>query len=496
MATDNTLPTSTPEAQGIASGAILAFLQTAENSIDALHSIMILRHGAVVAQGWWAPYRADTRHMLFSLSKSFTSTAVGFAVDEGLLTVDDTVLSFFPEYAPTEVSDNLAAMKVRHLLSMSTGHAEDTSEPVFGSADQQLVKAFLACPVQYEPGTHFLYNTGATYVLAAIVQKLTGIPLMDYLTPRLFKPLGIKDAWWETSSEGVAMGGFGLNVKTEDIARLGQLYLQKGVWQGQRILPENWVVEATSKQVCNQTNGTNNNVDWRQGYCYQFWCCQHGAYRGDGAFGQYCIVMPDQDAVIAITSGVGDMQAVLDLIWARLLPAMSSDALSENVKAQSQLTRKLASLELRPSVGMPDSPWANKVSGKTYTFDVSKEKTIPRWHGRSREGQFIHAISLNLQGYEGGTLTIRDGRGDNHIVYGYGAWQYGQTMFDSNEPRCVAASGAWIAEDTLAVNLCFYETPFRPVLIFQFGQGGVRYQFKMNVDFGPGARPALIGKLS
>ncbi len=266
---------------------------------------------------------------------------------------------------PEEVSDNLAAMKVRHLLSMSTGHAEDTSGNVFGAADGLFVKAFLACPVQYEPGTHFLYNTGATYVLAAIVQKLTGMPLMDYLTPRLFEPLGIEDALWDISPEGVVMGGFGLHVKTEDIARLGQLYLQKGVWNGQRILPEDWVAEATSLQVDNQPN---DNVDWRQGYGYQFWRCQHNAYRGDGAFGQYCIVMPDQDAVIAITSGVGNMQAVLDLIWTRLLPAMGSAPLPENAEAQAQLARKLSGLTLLPVAGLADSPWAEKVSGKTYVF--------------------------------------------------------------------------------------------------------------------------------
>ena len=174
MTTDNRLPRSTPEAQGIASTAVSMFIEQAEKNIDALHSLMLLRHGQVVAEGWWAPYAPERPHMLFSLSKSFTSTAVGLAVAEGRLTVDDPVLSFFPEDAPAKVSANLAAMRVRHLLSMSTGHAEDTTGYFWRSRDKTWVRAFLARPVKYEPGTHFLYNTGATYMLSAIVQKLTG----------------------------------------------------------------------------------------------------------------------------------------------------------------------------------------------------------------------------------------------------------------------------------------------------------------------------------
>ncbi len=492
MTSDYELRTSTPEAEGIPSGAILAFLQAAEKSIDALHSFMLLRHGAVVAQGWWAPYAPELRHMLFSLSKSFTSTAVGLAVADGLLTVDDTVLSIFPEFAPTEISHNLAAMKVRHLLSMSTGHADDTTGKLFEATDGKWVKAFLALPVQYEPGTHFLYNTGATYVLSAIVQKLTGMTLIDYLTPRLFEPLGIKDAWWETSPEGVAMGGFGLNVKTEDIARLGQLYLQKGLWNGKRILPEAWVAEATSRQVSNEPN---DNVDWRQGYGYQFWRCQHNAYRGDGAFGQYCIVMPDQDAVIAITSGVDNMQAVLSLIWERLLPAMGPAALPADAEVQAQLARKLAGLALPPQPGAATSPWAARVSGKTYAFDVSEQKTVVDRHGPPADAQLIHTVTVGLNGYDGGTLTVRDGRGDNTITFGHGAWRRGETQLGVDEPRRYAASGAWIDENTLAVKVCLYETPFRPTLTLRFADGEVSYQYAPNVGFGPAERPALVGKL-
>ncbi len=205
-------------------------------------------------------------------------------------------------------------MRVRHLLSMSTGHAEDTTRYLREEKDGNWVKAFLAQPVEYEPGTHFLYNSGATYMLSAIVQKLSGLKVVDYLRPRLFEPLGIENPRWETWPQGINTGGWGLNINTEDIARFGQLYLQSGMWHGQRLVPAAWIEEATARQV---SNGSNPDSDWEQGYGYQFWRCRHNAYRGDGAFGQYCLVMPDQDAVLAITSGVSDMQAVLNVIWAR-----------------------------------------------------------------------------------------------------------------------------------------------------------------------------------
>ncbi len=499
----NQLPVSTPEAQGLASEAVLAFLAAAEESVDALHSFMLLRHGHVVAQGWWAPYAPELNHMLFSLSKSFTSTAVGLAVAEGRLSVTDTVLSLFPDEAPDEISEHLAAMQVRHLLTMTTGHAEDTTAALFAAEDGRWVRAFLALPVEYEPGTHFLYNTGASYVLAAIVQKLTGMSLMDYLTPRLFEPLGIEDVWWEVSPEGVAMGGFGLNVKTEDIARFGQLYLQKGMWDGKRILPEAWVEEATSRQV---DNSPNENTDWEQGYGYQFWRCRHNAYRGDGAFGQYCIVMPDQDAVIAITSGVGDMQAVLNLIWQHLLPAMGPEALPDDVEAQSALAATLEGLALPLQDGVATSAWTPRVSGRTYRFDATEQEVTVDRHSAPAEAQIIEAITLVLPEKGGGTVTIRDGRGDHApqtanaprtakaLDFGHGAWCYGETALGGDEPRRVAASGAWVDDDTLVVKLCLYETPFVPTLTFRFAEDEMHYTFEMNVSFGPTESPTLVGR--
>ena len=257
------LPRSTPEAQGIPSSAILAFIEAADQKAVGLHSLMLVRHGHVVAEGWWRPYERDDPHMLFSLSKSFASTGIGLAVAEGRLSLDDTVLSLFPEDAPAEPSDNLKAMRVRDLLAMSTGHhADDLSKFSFDKSPVPLVRAFLALPVAHKPGTHFLYNTPASYMLSAIVQKATGRTLVEYLGPRLFEPLGIKNPKWDASPQGISLGGFGLNATTEDIARFGQLYLQRGAWQGRQLLTTDWVAAATSRQT---SNGSNPKSDWDQG---------------------------------------------------------------------------------------------------------------------------------------------------------------------------------------------------------------------------------------
>src|SRR5919201_192543 len=252
------LPRSSPEAQGVSSPAVLAFVEAVDRQIDSLHSFMLLRHGHVVAEGWWAPYDAAAPHSLFSLSKSFTSTAVGLAVAEGKLSVDDEVLKFFPEDAPGQPSSNLKAMRVSDLLRMSTG--QQTEPP--RKPDQPWTKTFLAHPVPFKPGTHFLYNTSATYMHSAIVQKATGQTVLDYLRPRLFEPLGIDDPTWGTSPQGVTLGGYGLSVRTEDIARFGQLYLQKGRWQGKQLVPQSWVAAATARQT---SNGSNPKGDWDQG---------------------------------------------------------------------------------------------------------------------------------------------------------------------------------------------------------------------------------------
>jgi CubicO group peptidase (beta-lactamase class C family) len=471
------LPRSAPEAQGIPSSAILAFVEAAEKSVDALHSVMVLRHGHVVAEGWWAPYRRDDPHALFSLSKSFASTGIGLAVAEGRLSLDDTVLSFFPEEAPAEPSENLKAMRVRDLLAMSTGHHADVIERFpYTDPDVSQTRVFLSLPVAHKPGTHFVYNTPASYMLSAIVQKVSGTPLVDYLRPRLFEPLGIRNPKWEATPKGVSLGGFGLSVTTEDIARFGQLYLQKGEWSGKLILPAEWVAAATSRQV---SNGSNPASDWDQGYGYQFWRCRHGVYRGDGAFGQYCIVLPEQDAVIAITSGVRDMQAVLNLVWEHLLPGMKAAAsLPADTPAQDRLSNKLGSLSLPPQPGRPTAPVARQVSGQLYELPKNDDG--------------FEAVGLET-GKET-TLVVRSGGRDRRVPVGQGEWRRGGAVAGSGVDQPVAATGAWTSDDTYTLRACLYETPFCRTMSLWFSGRALVLDQEMNVGFGPTKRPQLVGR--
>ena len=338
------LPRSTPEAQGISSAAVRAYLEAADREVKTMHSFMLVRHGKVIAEAWWKPEAAEKPHQMWSLSKSFTSTAVGMAVADGKLKVEDKVVSFFPEDAPATVSENLKAMSVKDLLTMSAGH--DVEAKVRGT--EHWARTFLAHPVPHLPGTHFRYNTPATYMLSAIVTRVTGQSVLDYLQPRLFQPLGITNPEWDASPQGVTLGGYGLMVRTEDIAKFGQLYLQKGEWNGKQLIPASWVAEASAKQVSNDAgNNDPDKSDWAQGYGYQFWQCRHGAFRGDGKDGQFCIVLPEQDAVVAITANTGDMQKELNLVWDYLLPAFKTGALEEQPGEFTKLKALATGLTVR-----------------------------------------------------------------------------------------------------------------------------------------------------
>lgn len=462
------LPRSTPEAQGVSSAGVLAFVEAANREIDSLHSVMIVRHGHVVAEGWWAPYHAEAPHALYSLSKSFTSTAIGIAIAEGKLSLHDPVLKFFPDEAPSAPSNHLKSMRVSDLLRMSTG--QQTQPP--RGPNEIWTKTFLAHEVPFKPGTHFLYNTSATYMLAAILQKATGEKLIDYLQPRLFGPLGIERPTWEESPQGINTGGYGLSVRTEDIAHFGQLYLQKGKWEGKQLVPASWVEAATARQT---SNGSNPNSDWDQGYGYQFWRCRHGAYRGDGAFGQFCIVMPEQDAVVAITSGVRNMQAVLDLVWDKLLPAFESSPLPVNERASQQLSAAMKNLSIRVPEAMVG---AGKTHAKKYVFPDNERR--------------IESLALETSGGTT-TLVLRKQDGEQRIECGRG-WQKGKIAWGTLPQQPAATAGAWTADDTLTVKVCFYETPFISTLRLEFSGDEVRVKSEANVAFGAGREAELVGK--
>ena len=468
------LPRGTPEEQGVSSAGILAFLEAIGKSRHEFHSFMLVRNGRVIAEGWWPPYRASANHTLYSLSKSFTSTAVGFAVTEGKLNVNDPVTSFFPDDLPAKISGNLAALRVKHLLTMSVGHAGD-STPTIGR-EKNWVKAFLALPIVKPPGSAFLYNSGATYMLSAIVQRVSGRKVIDYLRPRLFEPLGIDGMTWETCPRGINTGGWGLSAQTGSLAKFGQFYLQKGVWNGRQILPATWIDEATSFKIQQPAPGTDLEKarltnDWLQGYCYQFWRCRHHAFRGDGAFGQFTIVMPEQKAVVAITCETGDMQGELNLVWDFLLPAMTDQPLPADNLSRDRLRQKLAALALPWPDGKADSPLAAKISGKIFKTEANPSGA--------------QSISFRFQG-GACAFTLNDAQGEYAIQCGLGKWVEGVSNMPGTPPKItvgdlrpckVAAGGAWRDENTLELVWRFYETPHSINVTCRFDGDKVKVEF-------------------
>ncbi|MBO0947714.1 serine hydrolase domain-containing protein [Fibrella forsythiae] len=490
------LPRSIPTAQGVAPTGLLDFANAIEKANLNVHSIMVVRHGQVVGEGWWAPYAPQLKHTLYSLSKAFTSTAVGLAVAEGRLTVEDKVISFFKDQLPATVSENLAAMRVQDLLTMSTGHDKEPTPDMRANGNTNWIKVFLAHPVDHKPGTHFVYNSGATYILSAIVQKLTGQPLITYLQPRLFGPLDIEGADWEVDPNGINTGGWGLRLHTEDIAKFGQLYLQKGTWNGKRILSEAWVAEATTSHI--QSAGGKRKAeenDWLQGYGYQFWRCRHDAYRGDGAMGQYCIVMPKEDAVIAITSETGDMQAVMDAVWNHILPAFKATPLPADAAATALTAKKLSSLALTYPVLEATSPLVALISGKTIAFESNSIKAT--------------AMTLTF-GNDKCQVKFSDDQGNHQLTCGINRWAESESTLSTKPIKLVptpipgerktliAGTATWQDANTLLMTWRFIETAHYETVTCRFGADAVTVEFESSIakiNKTKDARPVLQGKL-
>ena len=307
------------------------FQEAAKDSMD-VHSVMIVKNGNVIFSRWQSEGVDSVPHVLHSVSKTFTATAVGLAIHDGKMKLTDKIVDFFPDKLPANPSENLKVMTVRDLLTMSCGHDDDPTG-IIRNAGDDWVKAFLAYPVKHQPGTFYCYNSLGTYVLSAIVQKVTGEKVVDYLNTRLFEPLHIDKPKWEESPQGINTGGWGLYLKTEDLAKMGQLLLQNGEWNGKQLIPADWVSEMSKKQVDSVNPGTRleqaaergmtvETSDWMQGYGYQMWRCRPGCFRADGANGQYIIVVPEKQAVIAITSNVQNLQGELNLVWDHILPVL------------------------------------------------------------------------------------------------------------------------------------------------------------------------------
>lgn len=421
---------TSPSEQGVAPQQIAAFLDAVEHdSRVEPHGLIIQRHGHRIVEGYWAPHTGDWSRLLYSLSKTFTGTALGLLIGEGRLSLDDLVSDHLPELFDG-ADPATRRMKVRHIASMSTGHDRETILEALALDPADPVRGFFKIPPDEEPGTLFAYNQPPVLALAAILRNLAGERLADYLRPRVLDPLGIADLSWAALRPGVEMGFSGVHTNLDAVARLGQLYLDDGVWDGRRILPEGWVAAASSPQIANPQR---DQPDWQQGYGFQLWMSRHG-YRGDGAFGQFMVVLPEHDAVVAMFSCIDDMQILLDLMWEHILPAMGAEE-SPPSPDDDALARRLGRLSL-PTVAercdgqppeVPAMTFAAGVLGPTSHRTVSRIETVA---GRV----IIHEDDRSIEV----PLTVE--------------W----TVVDSS-----LASSAALADGRLVVDLVFLASPHR-----------------------------------
>lgn len=337
-----------PEEAALSSRALLDYMDAVAASGMEHHSVMIYRRGTLAASLHFAPHTADTPHICYSLSKPFTSAAAGLAVSEGLLAYDDRVLDVLPEAAPPDPDPWLRRVTLHHLLSMSSGLVQrsDNLDHIFtpdACLPEDWARATLACGCDAEPGTRFRYNSHGTYLVSCMVQRATGMTVLDYLMPRLLEPLGIARPRWDTSPQGVCCGGWGLYLSCDSLLRFGVCLLHGGMWEGRRLLPADWLARATAVQIDTAHRTPAPKPEWAQGYGYHLWRCTGDRFRGDGSNGQFLIVSPAQDMVVAMTADLTDMPAAHELLNTYLFDeSRQQPADADTQKAYLERVRHLA----------------------------------------------------------------------------------------------------------------------------------------------------------
>jgi len=470
------LPRSLPEAQGVRSASVLAFLDEAERAGLELHSFMLSRAGSVIAEGWWWPYAPQRVHMTHSLTKSVMVSGVGLAVDDGKFGLDDKVVSFFPDHVPADASSNLKAMTVRDLLTMRTGHDHETSGSEWRPLKTSWIAEFMKIPVVYPPGTKWVYTSAASYMLSAIVTRTTGQKLADYLRPRMLDPMGIRDFQWDVSPEGVTPGGNGLSWSTADSLKLGMLYAQKGVWQGKQLLSPHWIAEASRKQV---TDGP---------YGYQWWIGPGSEFYAIGLFTQLSVVFPKHDAVLALFSAINKSDKLLALIWKHFPSAFEPSAVAPSEDA-AVLARRESQLRLLSPLSHTDSPAAAKISGRVF-------KLAPNEQG-------AQTVKFDFTD-DAVRYTLTDDRGRHVVTSGLGNWNEqdttmtGARLHHEYQPDTmrVVAGAVWHAPDELEMTWQYVEAAFRDTVVCRFAEGRVAVDRRVNVNSHELKLPTLNGVLA
>ena len=447
-------PRRTPESQGISSAVLAEVLKTLDR-LEYMKGIVILRRGNVICEAQWAPWEKETPQALWSLSKSFTSCAVGLARSEKLLDLGDKLVDFFPEYRSCVTDEKMFDVTLRDLLTMRSGHAQCAVISAWSDTAGDWVRGFLSSRLPFPPGSRFVYNSAATYMLSAVIRRVTGLNVREYLMPRLFEPLEIAPGLWESCPAGTNFGGFGLHLKTMDLAKFAQLILNNGRWQGKQLLPADYLAEAVLPHA---DNSMNEHPDWKCGYGYQFWRSRHG-FRGDGACGQYALMLPEQEMAVAVNASMTEMGKILDLFWEKLLPGVQASPLPEDRNASAELESLV----------------------RTLAVSAAPAGT------RSEKRSCAFAFGPNSVGIEGGALEItpsecvlslKTPRGTEEIRAGFGRFARSTAQLQDFRPHPLAGCASWRSENLLEIDLLFLDGTFRDTWEIEFADGTVNFRWR------------------
>lgn len=429
-----------PESLGIKRGGIERFLSEAAKAGLELHRLMIVRHGKCCAKISWDPYSETDHHPVFSFSKSITATAIAFARQEGLLSLDEKLVDIFPDDIPENPSENLLECTIHHLLCMSCGHETEMTE--YGP---EWRKDFFRHPFLYKPGTFYLYNTAGSNMLAAIVKKKTGMQVTEYLRPRLLDPLGIGEIKCAVLPDDLHTqhGGGGMCLTLDDMARFTQFMLQDGWWEGRQLLADWYYKKAGCKQMETEGDSYGHVKDWAQGYGYQCWMdYMPGSFRADGAFGQFGLVYPTLDLCIISNAATEQTQTMLDLVNAYILPAVQEKYVKASVPGVLPILEKhrlpglincrnpLFEAILAESVYTADVP--ERMDGIMHLVGGAGVRAYP-------EGRHIEKLRFAFD--DDLTLTITE----NGTDYPLKAALDGTFKISEIDGTCYAASARWRA---------------------------------------------------
>ena len=478
----NELPRSTPEEQGVPSKALVALFDSLHAlPLTDMHAVVVMRHGKVIGEMYPKPYAPEYRHTMYSCSKTFVGIAVGLAIEDNRLRLDDRIAAIFPELLPDSVSKDLADMTVRHLLTMASGVKPDWN---MRSRGKEWIRTFLSKPVK-EPGTQYAYDSMVSYMLAAVVQKVTGKKLTEYLQERVFTPMNVTEWAWEESPEGVNTGGWGVHIQPESLAKFGQLILNEGRWEGKQLVPTEWI-----REMCKKHRETGREV-----YGYHIWHCggHDGAVRADGALGQYVISVLDKDMVVVMTEAtLGNGRDQRRLIWDVLLPHIQDEPLPANKKDYQKLLKKQEGYKLAEVKGKASSAFASNWENKT----IELGKNTFGWK----------SLKLNF-GKKQVTLTVTETSGKSYeLPFGFQQWM--TTKFDAYPPYSITpldrfkglegpyyASGsyAWISKEELQLKVHYVNWVSALEITFRLDENG---EVKLNVQTNYIKKPySISGKI-